>query len=636
MLRSMRKASTNWIGKSIMSVAVGGLIVSFGIWGIGDIFRGFGVFTVAKVGSTEISIDQFRNRYTDMLQQLSRQVGRPISSDEARSIGIEQQLLGQLIASAALDERAAKMGLGTSDAEVIKRITSDPAFRGFNGQFDQNVFLERIRELGFSEQGFVYDQRQGTMRRQIANAIAGDVLPPKTSSELIDRFRNEERSISYITLDASKAGDIPQPTQEQLAKYFADHKFTFRAPEYRKVLLMIVSQADIARTIEISDEDAMRVYTDRQSRYATPERRDVQQIVFANSDEAKKASERLAEGVSFEDLAKERNLTEKDTDLGLVTKADILDPAIANAAFGLSEGAVSAPVTGRFGTAIVRVVKIEPASTKSFAEVEADLKHDMAFDRAKDEVNKIRDKIDEEFGGGARLDEIAQKLNIPLRTIEAVDRTGHTPDGQMVGDLPPGPDVINAAFATDIGNENDPLPVKGGGFVWYDVANITPARDRTLEEAKDRVEMRWREEEIVKRLDAKTADIMDKLKSGTPLADIATAEQAKLETKSELKRESTEPIPARAVAAVFRTAKDAFGSSEGPNPTDRIIFQVTDITIPSFDPASATAQGINNDLKNAYNVELMGQYVTRLENDVGFKINEAALSQAVGRTSPNQ
>ena len=139
------------------------------------------------------------------------------------------------------------------------------------------------------------------------------------------------------------------------------------------------------------------------SRYVTPERRDVQQIVFPNAEEAKKASERLAEGLSFDDLVKERNLTDKDIDLGTVTKADIIDPAVANAAFGLAEGAVSAPVTGRFGTAILRVVKIEPGSTKSFAEVEGEIKHDIALDRAKAEVNKIRDKVDEEFGGGTGL-----------------------------------------------------------------------------------------------------------------------------------------------------------------------------------------------------------------------------------------
>ncbi len=636
MLRSLRKASSNWIGKSVMAAVVGFLIISFGIWGIGDIFRGFSVNTVAKVGHSEISVDQFRIRYTDELQQLGRQLGRPVTPDEARAFGLEQQLLAQMIASAALDERAQQLGLGISDAEVIKRITSDPAFQGINGQFDPNLFQQRIRDLGFTEQRFVYDQRQGTMRRQIAEAIAADISPPKTTSEIIDHFRNEERSVEYIVLDASKAGEIPQPTPEQLSKYFDDHKFAFRAPEYRKVVLLPISQAEIARTIEVSDEDAMRVFMERQNRYATPERRDVQQIVFPNAEEAKKASERLAEGLSFEDLAKERNLTGKDIDLGLVTKADILDPAVANAAFGLAEGAISAPVAGRFGTAILRVVKIEPASTKTFAEVELEIKHDIALDRAKAEVNEIRDKVDEELGGGTGLEEIAQKLHLPFRTIDAVDRTGNAPDGKMVADLPPGANLVSAAFATEIGSDNDPLMVTGGGFVWYDVLAITPARDRTLEEAKQQVEERWRQEETVKRLDAKTAEIMDKLKSGTSIADIAMADQTMVETKSGLKRETTDALPARAVAQVFRTAKDGFGSSEGQNPTDRIIFRVTDIKVPTYDANSSVVQGINNDLKNAYNQNLIGQYVSRVETDLGISVNELALSQAVGRASSNQ
>ncbi len=95
MLRGMRKASSSWLGKIVMAVVVGFLIIAFGVWGIGDIFRGFGVFTVAKVGKTEISIEQFRVRYNEQLQQFGRQVGRPITPDQAQAFGLEQQLLGQ-------------------------------------------------------------------------------------------------------------------------------------------------------------------------------------------------------------------------------------------------------------------------------------------------------------------------------------------------------------------------------------------------------------------------------------------------------------------------------------------------------------------------------------------------------------
>src|SRR5260221_8442884 len=476
MLRGLRKASSNWLGKVVMAAVVGFLIISFGIWGIGDIFRGFGASTVAKVGRTEISAEQFRLRYNEQLQQLGRQAGRPITPEQARAFGLEQQLLGQMIATVALDERARQLRLGISDAELAKQITAEPAFRGLNGQFDQSTFLQRIRDIGYTEQRFVFEQRQTALRLQIAKAIGAQLTAPKVMAEVADHFRDEERSVDYVTLDTGKAGDVPAPTPEQLAAYFDERKVAFRAPEYRKVQLITVSQQDIAGTLEVGEEEAKRIYQDRLKLYATPERRQGEQSSFANREDAKRASERVVAGLSFDDLAKEPEITDKLVDLGTVTKADIIDPAVANAAFNLAEGAVSGPVTGRFGTVMLRVLKIEPSSSKSFAEVESDLKRGIAAERAKAEVNKVRDKIDEELGGGAQLEEIAKKLNLKLRTIEAVDRSGRTPEGEPVADLPTGVDVINSAFSTEIGNENDPLQLPGGGFIWYDVANVTPSR----------------------------------------------------------------------------------------------------------------------------------------------------------------
>jgi peptidyl-prolyl cis-trans isomerase D len=632
MLRGLRQASSGPVGKAIMSVVVGGLVVAFGIWGIADIFRGFGVTTVAKVGRSEISIDEFRMRYSEQMQQVGRQIGRPLSSEQARDLGLDQQLLGQMIAFAALDERARQLGLGISDADIVRRITSDPAFKGFNGQFDRNLFLQRLRDSGFSEQRFVFEQRQGTLRRQIIDAVGAEITPPQAAALALERYGGEERGIDYVTLDASKAGDIPAPSPEALSAYFEAHKLAFRAPEYRKVLLMAVSQEDLAKGIEVSEDDAKRAYDDHLSRYSTPERREVQQIVFPNAEEAKQASERLAGGLSFEDLAKERNLTDKDIDLGKVAKADIIDPAVANAAFSSPEGGVSSPVAGRFGPAIVRTVKIEPGSTQPFTEVEGDIKHEIALDRAKAEVNKVRDQVEEEFGGGAQLDMIAEKLKIPLVTIDAVDRSGRNPQDQPVTGLPMGVDLINSAFATEVGAENDPLTPPGGGFVWYDVANITPSRERTLDEIKDRVEARWRDDEIVKRLDAKTMEIMDKLKSGTSLADIAQAEDVKIESKSGLKRQASDAgLPERVISQVFRTARDGFGSAEGDKATDRIIFRVADVKVPTFDPNAPNAKTMTDRLKAAYNDELLTQYVTRLESDIGTSVNQDGLIQATGR-----
>ncbi len=617
-----------------MAAVVAFLIISFGIWGIGDIFRGFGVSTVAKVGGTEISVDEFRDRYTDQVQQLSRRAGRVITPDQARAFGVERQLLQQMMAFAAIDEQTRKMGLGISDAEVVKLIKEDPNFRGMNGQFDPATFQAGIRQIGFTEPRYVAEQRRGVLRKELADAIGAEIATPKAAADAIDRYRNEERSIDYVTVDGTKVGDVPAPTPEELSAYFDAHKVAFRAPEYRKIVLFTLSPDELARAVEVSEDDAKRGYEARLSRYSTPERRHVQQIRFDNAEDAGKASEQIAGGLSFEALAKERNLTDKDIDLGTVTKADIIDPAVAAAAFALPDGGVSKPVAGRFGTAIVRVDNIEPGSSKPFAEVADEIKHDIAVERVKSDVSALRDKVEDEFSAGTAFPDIAKKLKLPLRTIDAVDRSGRGPDGKPVTGLPAGADVVNAAFATDTGTENDALLLPGGGFLWYDVDAVTPSHERKLDEVKDRVEAQWRDDEINKRLDAKTTEILDKLKAGATLADIAASEQLKVDAKWGLKRDSNQLLPAPVVAQIFHTANDGVGSAEGASPTERIVFRVTDIKMPAFDPNSAAAKSISDQLRVSYNQELLSQYVAQVEADVGVSVNQAALDQATGRAAP--
>src|SRR6476661_4761620 len=178
MLRGLRKASSNWLGKTIMTVVMGVLIVSFGVWGIADIFRGFGQSTLAKVGRTEISINEFRQTYTDRLQQIGRQFGRPLTQDQARAFGLDRQVLQQTIAEAALDEEARRMGLGQSDAETLRVIHNDPNFKGLTGQFEPARFAAVIRQAGYTEQRYLAEQRRVSLRRQITGTISAGLEPP--------------------------------------------------------------------------------------------------------------------------------------------------------------------------------------------------------------------------------------------------------------------------------------------------------------------------------------------------------------------------------------------------------------------------------------------------------------------------
>ena len=626
----MRKASSNWLGKIVMATVMGVLIVSFGIWGIADIFRGFGQSTLAKVGRTEISTDQFRQIFNERLQQIGRQFGRPLTMDQARAIGFDRQVLQQTLAEAALDEEARRLGLGQSPEETMRLIFSDPNFKGVSGAFDPARFQNVIRQLGYSEQRFITEQRRVALRRQIAGSVAAGLETPKVLLDALARYQNEQRTIEYVKLDAAQAGTIDPPSPEALAAYFDEHKALFRAPEYRKISFVVITPEEIGKWSEVSDEDAKKVFEQRRDKYGTPERRQVWQIVFPNAEEAQAARSRIESGLSFDDLAKERGLNPADIDLGVIPKSSIADPAIAEAAFSLQSGEVSQPAQGRFGVALVKVGKIEPGVAANYESVASEIKRDIAKERARTKVAELRDKMEDERGGGASVVEAAQKLGLAPVTIDAVDRSGRLPSGQPAMNIPRGLDVFSQAFNSDVGIDNDPISFNSG-YVWYDVLGITPSRERNLDEVKDQVEARWRDDQIASRLRAKATDMVQKLEQGGKFAEEAAQAGLNVETAAGFKRDASVPrLPAAAVAAAFRTAKDGVGQVPDPAANAWIVFRVTDITVPPVDFASDEMKKLSENIKRAITDEQLAQYITKLESDIGTNVNQTAFAQVTG------
>ena len=327
-----------------------------------------------------------------------------------------------------------------------------------------------------------------------------------------------------------------------------------------------------------------------------------------------------------------RGLKASDIDLGTVAKSAVVDRDVADAAFKLKAGEVSAPVQGRFGIAIVKVESIEPAKTRSFEEIAPELKRDLALERAKNDITTVEEKVEDERLGGATLADAARKFKLNPRTIEAIDRSGKDKDGKEVPGLPQGVDVLQAAFAADVHGDNEPLRLPNrAGYVWYDVDAITPAHERTLDEVKDKVVARWRDDEIALRLKTKATGLLDKIRGGASFADVAAAEKLKVETKPGIKRGTPpEGLSEAAVAEIFRTQKDAAGASENTRPTEWVLFRVTDIKVPPLDPQAADTKRLHDALKARLTEDLIAQYITTLQNEVGVSVNENALSQVSG------
>ena len=134
----------------------------------------------------------------------------------------------------------------------------------------------------------------------------------------------------------------------------------------------------------------------------------------------------------------------------------------------------------------------------------------------------------------------AAKYKLTTRTIE-VDRSGRDPNGKPIDNLPSGANVIGAAFSTDVDVDSDAVALPAGGFVWYNVASITPSHERALDEVKDEVEAHWRNDQIAQRLAAKASEFVDKLKGGAAFPDVVNEAGLKVEALWGLKRGAGSP-----------------------------------------------------------------------------------------------
>jgi peptidyl-prolyl cis-trans isomerase D len=155
MMQGIRKAGQSLVGKLVIFVLFGFLILSFAIWGIGDIFQGYGRNSVARVGKAEIGLEQMRTAYQNDLQQLTRQQRRQITPEMARAFGLDRQVLSRLVTESVLDQTARDMRLGVSDATIRDLILQDTNFRDASGQFSPARFNELLRSNGFTEQAYV-------------------------------------------------------------------------------------------------------------------------------------------------------------------------------------------------------------------------------------------------------------------------------------------------------------------------------------------------------------------------------------------------------------------------------------------------------------------------------------------------
>ena len=611
-------------------ILMGLLVFSFAIWGIADIFRGYGRQSLIRVGDIEIHLQDYSRAEHEAMRAMSADAGRNLSKQEAMKMGLENRVLERLIGGAAVDNHAQDLGLGMSQDAVLEQIKKDPTFQDPTGNFSPLALASILRSLNMSEQGYISEQRERDLRRQLIGTV-GDTAPaPQILLDALVRYNDEQRTLRYVLVPLSAAGTAKEPTEEELKAFYDNHHAKFTLPEYRKIGVMAVTPETVKDQVTITDDDLKAAFEKEKDKLGKPEKRHVQQVTFPDQAAAEAAAQRIQSGTDFAAIAKEQGLSDADFDLGTLTRNEMADATIADEAFKLDKDKVSAPVTGKLGKVVLlRVTEIEPGEVVTFEQAKPNLEKGVLKDRAERLILDLRDKIEDERASGSKLSEVADKLKLTYQTVEAVDRKGQAPDGSAIT-LPAETELLEAAFATDTGVENDPIEPKDLGIIWYEVLGETPEQLKPFDQVKDEVTKAWGEDEARNRLAKYSQELVTSLNGGKTLDDLAKELNTEILTTEPLKRAdlSVNIMPATMTQA-YLLPKGGFGTAASGSDDKRVVFQV-DTILPPKELEAPAASAIKRQLDVLVSDDIIGEYFSALEKRYGVSVNEAALNKLAG------
>lgn len=627
MIQWLHALSKSWVATLLM----GGLTLSFVVWGIADVFTGVSSSGVASVGRTDISQQEYQRLYRNFVRRQGQQMGMDITPDMAQKMGLPQMALQQLISRTALDNEAIKLGLTTPDAELAQNVRSMSVFRGPLGQFDRPTFLQALQNAQYTEDQFLAEMRQDMTRDQLTQAVEANFIVPATYAQALFQYINEKRAVDYVILTPDMAGNVAPPTDAVLAAYVKDHADHYSSPEYRDADFATITPADVMGSVTVSDAQIQQEYEAHKSTYVIPESRDIQQIEFKTKKDATDARAQIDKGMSFDELASRRGLRPDQIALGTLTEDELPDPDRAKAIFALAINQVSQPIKTALGDYVLaRVTKITPGSNKTLADVKDDIRKTLTNELAANKLVDIVNAYTDARSAGSDLKEAAQKSGMKMGHIAAVDANGLKPDGSKA-DVPADPEFLPALFKTDMGEDSDPFPTKAGAYFVIHVNGVTPPKLKTLDQVRAQALLDWTNEQRNKLLSEKALLLAAQAEKDKSLDNVAKQLKVAVQHSPALTRETNDAtFGAAFVQRLFMAAPGAVISGTQGSSDNYILAKVTGIAHPKMNIRDPNFQAGAARLSQAVAGDFSIAMANAARERQGVKVNQKLVASLTG------
>ena len=492
------------ISKSAMWVLMGLLILGLGGFGVTNL--GGGITRIGSVGDTELSIDDYARALRQEVNAAVAATGAPLPFAQAEAQGLPQRVLSRLVAQAALEDEAARLGISVGDAALARQIMDIPGFQGIDGQFDRDGYRFALDRAGLSEAQFEQDVRAETASTLVQGAVIAGVSAPEAYTTTLLNYIAEERDVTYAALDRGDLNSgLPVPSDADLEAYYQANIPQFTSPRTQRITYAWLTPSMIVDEVEVPEDALREAYAAREAEFIQPERRLLERLVYPDMDAAEAARAQLdADEASFDDLVKARGLTLQDIDMGDVAKKDL--GGAGDAVFGASAGDIVGPVEADLGPALIRVNAVLQAQSTSFEEAEGELRDALANDRAARVIDgQIEDKNDL-LAGGATIENLADETQMELGVIDWRPGMSEGIAGYAA--------FRDAAATLQEGDFPEVMSLGDGGVFAMRLDETVEPTVQPLAEVSQQVAAAWARDALLKALRAQAAETVKRLESG--------------------------------------------------------------------------------------------------------------------------
>src|SRR3954466_674132 len=636
MLDRMRR-HRDWLKWSL-----GLVCVAFVLFYIPDFLRGTGADaassdTVASVNGRDISSADFRRTYQAQLQAYRSAYGGNMSDQLLKQLGIEQQILQQMVDERAALAEAERLGIKVSDEEVRQRIFAMPAFQENGGFIGEQRYQQLLR---MQRPPMVASEFEDNIRRALAVEKLRGSLTDWLSVNDKDlekeyRRRNDKVKLAFVSFTADSFRAQVNASDSEVASYFEGHKNDFKIPEKRKIKYLLVDVEALRAKTVVPAADIEREYNNNSEQYTTPEQVRASHILLKTEGKDDAAVKAKAEdllkqaraGADFAELAKKYSEDEASAknggDLDYFGRGRMV-AEFDQTVFAMQPGTISDVVKTQYGYHIIKLVDKKNATTRGLAEVRQQLNDQLAYQRAQTQAADLAQNLEKQISKPPDLDKVAKAQGL------TVQESGFFARDEPILGLGPAPEAAHKAFDMKQGDVAGPLRASRGFVFETMVAKQDPYVPK-VEEVKERVR-----DEVIKQKardasKAKAAEIAAKLKAAGDFEKAAKAAGLEAKTTELITQDSPIPDLGNAPAVTDAAFKLPQGAVSDPIATDNgtAVVKVLEKKEVASEEWTTSKDKFREELLTDRRNRFFSAYMGKAKQKMKIDINRESLQKAV-------